>query len=112
MSEATCSICGLPGDFPDGKCDECLRRQEALRVQADDEDDEEDDDEDDEEGDELQGYEGGECTRCGLALDDGLCPNDRCPFSDTYQDEMVEDWFYPEEDERAHIATLRDNAED
>jgi hypothetical protein len=103
MSEPTCSICGLPGDFPGGKCNECFRRQEALREQADHEDDEDE---------ELQGYEGGECTRCGLALEEGLCPNDRCPFADSYQDELVEDWTYPEEDERAHIATLRDHAKD
>jgi hypothetical protein len=104
MSQKSCPSCGLSGDFPHGKCDECLRQQEALLVQADDEDDEDDEDE------ELQGYEGGNCTRCGLALEEGLCTNDRCPFADTYQDEMVEDWKYPDDDERAFIAALRGHA--
>jgi hypothetical protein len=78
---------------------------EYLNVGADDEDDEEVEED-------LMGYEGGKCTRCGLTLDEGYCPNDRCPFSHTYQDEMVEDWTYPEEDERADIAALRGRAQD
>jgi hypothetical protein len=116
MSEPTCSICGLPGDFPGGKCNDCFLRQEALREQVDHEDDEGDeddeDDDEDEDDEELQGYEGGECTRCGLALDEGYCPNDRCPFADTYQDEMIEDWTYPEDDEQAYIETLRGHAKE
>ena len=74
-----------------------------MNVGADDEDEDEE---------ELMGYEGGNCTRCGLALDEGYCPNDRCPFSHTYQDEMVEDWAYPGKAEKAYIKTLRGHAED
>jgi hypothetical protein len=109
MSEPTYSICGLPGDLPDGKCDECIRRQEALREQTYHEDDE---DEEVEEEEEEMGWEGGSCTRCGMDLDEGYCPNDRCPFSHCYQDEMIEDWKYPGRAEKAYIKKLQGDSKD
>jgi hypothetical protein len=52
------------------------------------------------------GWEGGECTRCGLDLDEGYCPNDRCPFSNCYQDEIRVDWKYPGNAEQKYIKNL------
>jgi hypothetical protein len=71
-----------------------------------------DDDEEEEEDEELMGWEGGNCTRCGLALDEGYCPNDRCPFSHCYQDEMIEDWKYPGRAEKAYIKKLQEDSKD
>jgi hypothetical protein len=100
-----CYYCGKPGTFPDNQCEECYDKQDAARTNRGG-------DEDDEDEEELMGYEGGSCTRCGLSLDEGYCPNLRCPFSHTYQDEMIEDWTYPDDDERDYIASLRGPIED
>jgi hypothetical protein len=81
---------------------------EYLNVGADD-DDEDQEEEDDEE---LMGWEGGSCTRCGMYLDEGYCPNDRCPFSHCYQDEMIEDWKYPGRAEKAYIKKLQEDSKD
>jgi hypothetical protein len=52
-------------------------------------------------------FRGASCCRCGLGLTyDGFCPNDRCPFSDTYQDESDGDWGLPDEKERRYIETV------
>ena len=49
-------------------------------------------------------FAGATCSRCDIDLGpDGLCPNDRCPFADTYQDESDGDWELPDDEERAHI---------
>jgi hypothetical protein len=49
-------------------------------------------------------FAGASCARCDLVLSfDGYCPNDRCPFADTYQDELTESWLSPDDDERFYI---------
>ena len=49
-------------------------------------------------------FAGATCSRCEIGLgSDGLCPNDRCPFADTYQDESDGDWEPPDDEERDHI---------
>jgi hypothetical protein len=55
---------------------------------------------------EENGWEGGQCTRCGLSLDDGYCPNDRCPFAHDYQDELAGIWKYPSRAEEKYINNL------
>jgi hypothetical protein len=116
----SCRICGKPGKFPDNKCDECheegkrarmmlsLTPEAAARAAASEEDfDFEDDDFEKEED-----WEGGECTRCGLYLDEGYCPNDRCPFSHCYQDEITVTWKYPGRAEKAYIKKLQGRPKD
>lgn len=52
-------------------------------------------------------FAGAMCARCEIDLtDDGYCPNDRCPFYDTLQDESDGDWGPPDDEERRHIDAL------
>jgi hypothetical protein len=52
-------------------------------------------------------FAGASCARCDLDLSfDGYCPNDRCPFADTYQDELTNSWVPPDDDERLYIETV------
>jgi hypothetical protein len=52
-------------------------------------------------------FEGAMCSRCDINLTfDGYCPNDRCPFSNTYQDESDGDWELPDKKERHYIETV------
>ena len=52
-------------------------------------------------------FEGAMCCRCEIDLTyDGFCPNDRCPFNGTYQDESDEDWKAPNKKERRYIETV------
>lgn len=49
-------------------------------------------------------FRGAMCSRCEIGLtDDGFCPNDRCPFHMSYQDEFVPDNEIPSDEERAYI---------
>ena len=49
-------------------------------------------------------FDGALCTRCEIDLGgDGLCPNDRCPFNGSYQDESNGDWELPDDEERDYI---------
>jgi hypothetical protein len=92
---ATCLYCQMdPASGPDGACDFCrdLLASDQAEIDA-------------EEGRD-RGSEGGECARCGLALEEGSCPNERCPFADTFQDELMEGWRPPGPKERAHIERI------
>jgi hypothetical protein len=52
-------------------------------------------------------FAGASCARCDLDLSfDGYCPNDHCPFADTYQDELTGNWLPPDDDERLYIETV------
>jgi hypothetical protein len=49
-------------------------------------------------------YAGAQCSRCDLDLDsEGYCPNDRCPFRNTHQDESNGDWEPPDDEEQNYI---------
>jgi len=54
-------------------------------------------------------YEGATCSRCELPLDakEGTCPNDRCPYHFSGQDEIVTDDGPPSEEELRYIEEIR-----
>jgi hypothetical protein len=54
-------------------------------------------------------FEDAVCGRCELPLkDDGTCPNDRCPYHDGLQDEVVTSDQWPPEAEWKYIERIRE----
>lgn len=52
-------------------------------------------------------FDGALCARCDISLDsEGYCPNEKCPFHSTYQDELTESWKPPGAAERAYIRQI------
>ena len=54
-------------------------------------------------------FRGAMCSRCEISLsDEGYCPNDRCPFHTSYQDEGIANDQWPSEEEWLYIEQLRE----